>query len=235
MLIATSYESYETVISTYPGSAQTLKELTLLGVPVLHGVDATNLEGSEQLASMRGEFDRIGWNFPCVRVPEGQDGQNGELETNQELLSAFFRSAPSFLKNGGEVLVTHKTVPPFCYWNVIDLATSAGLSYTGSVVFDRCLYAGYVNRKVLDNKSFPLHDAQTYIFVSSARSDRAHSSVRATTLSDQLIALTGEGLLGGVVAAITNPLQTTTPGEASAEAERNPTGQKRRRGSVKKK
>lgn len=221
--------------STYPGSAHTLKELNSHGVPVLHGVDATNLEGSSSLASMRGELDRIGWNFPCVRVPEGQDGQNGELEANQELLSSFFRSAPSFLKNGGEVLVTHKTVPPFCYWNIIDLAAAAGLSYSGSVVFDRCLYAGYVNRKVLDNKSFPLHDAQTYVFVPSTRADRGQSTVRATTLSDHVIALTGEGVLDGVVAAVTNPLQTTTPAEASAEAERNPTGQKRRRGSVKKK
>jgi hypothetical protein len=38
------------------------------------------------------------------------------------------------------------------------------LIYKGSIVFDRYLYPGYVNRKVLDKKSFPLHDARIFIF-----------------------------------------------------------------------
>jgi hypothetical protein len=33
------------------------------------------------------------------------------------------------------------------------------LFYNGSVVFDKCVYKPYNNRKALDKKSFPIFDA----------------------------------------------------------------------------
>jgi hypothetical protein len=36
--------------------------------------------------------------------------------------------------------------------------------YYGRVVFDRYTFPGYVPRKALDKKSFPSHDACTYVF-----------------------------------------------------------------------
>ena len=38
------------------------------------------------------------------------------------------------------------------------------LRYVGRVVMDRCLLPPYVPRKALDRKSFPVHDACTYVF-----------------------------------------------------------------------
>jgi hypothetical protein len=37
-------------------------------------------------------------------------------------------------------------------------------SYIGRIVLDRCLVPPYVPRKALDRKSFPVHDACTYVF-----------------------------------------------------------------------
>ena len=38
------------------------------------------------------------------------------------------------------------------------------MCYYGRVVFDRYIFPGYVPRKALDKKSFPSHDACTYVF-----------------------------------------------------------------------
>jgi hypothetical protein len=99
----------------------------------------------------------------------GKDGQVEELEQNVQLLKKFFENAPLHLTQtgkSGEVHVTHKTIEPFNWWNIpaINANSTSGLVVTGSVVFDRCLYPGYINRKVLHRKSFPSHDAHTYIF-----------------------------------------------------------------------
>jgi len=115
-----------------------------------------------------------------VVVETGKDGQVTELEENTILLNKFFANAPLYLTQrrdggstggtGGEVHVTHKTIEPFNWWDIpaINSNSKSGLKLAGSVVFDRCLYPGYVNRKVLHRKSFPSHDAHTYIFKLSA-------------------------------------------------------------------
>ena len=71
---------------------------------------------------------------------------------------------------------------PFSWWRIVDLAAECGLKHLGSVAFDRCLYPGYVNRKVLDKKSFPVHDALTYIFAASTDPAYEPASVRARGL-----------------------------------------------------
>ena len=43
-----------------------------------------------------------------------------------------------------------------------------GLVYAGSVVFDRAAYPPYRPRKALDRSSFPISDAQTFVFVKGA-------------------------------------------------------------------
>jgi hypothetical protein len=54
--------------------------------------------------------------------------------------------------------VTHKTKAPFGEWNIVELAVAAGLVFCGAVVFDKCIYSEYINKKALTKESFPSCD-----------------------------------------------------------------------------
>jgi 25S rRNA (uracil2634-N3)-methyltransferase len=161
-LIATSYESGETVRSVYPTAVENIHLLNSRGVPVLHNVDSTKLESVPLLSQeYQHGIDIIVWNFPCKRAEFGADAQVDDIEENRELLKGFFHSAQRFIKSDhSEIHVTHKTLEPFCWWNIVDIARECGLRCEGSIVFDRYLYPGYINRKALDKKSFPFNDAR---------------------------------------------------------------------------
>ena len=163
-LVATSHESEESVLGTYKWSSTILEELRTLGATVMHSIDATCLS-KESLDGGR-PFDFVLWNFPCIcaSYSRAADGQTQELEANKELLHKFFRAVQGVLSPGGQVHVTHKSIEPFSWWGIEQLGKEAGLEFCGSIVFDRCLYPGYVNRKVKDSKSFPLHDARCFVF-----------------------------------------------------------------------
>lgn len=118
-LTATSHESYQSICSTYPQAVGTLNRLKHLGATVLHEVDATDLHGAPFAAVAEGSssssssstFDFIIWNFPCVSLPAGADGQTSELEQNRALLRRFFSNIRPFLTaDRGEVHITHKTI-----------------------------------------------------------------------------------------------------------------------------
>ncbi|GMF49958.1 unnamed protein product [Phytophthora fragariaefolia] len=165
-LLATSHESNQTVLDTYPDGEQILAELNAMPhVTVQHEVDATDADQIKQL----GLFDRVIWNFPCVRAPRGEDGQNQEMEMNKQLLHGFFAHVGQMLTPSGEVHVTHKTKAPFGQWGIEDIAKTNKLRHEQSVIFDRCLYPGYSNKKVLSKGSFPIWDSQTFIFVPEDR------------------------------------------------------------------
>jgi len=151
-LTATSHESLKSVLDTYkPHSQATLASLRKLGATVLHGVDATNLALTNELhkPSTRDKvkdkekqkmqrFDVVIWNFPCLSLPAGADGQARELEANRELLTLFFKNVHSFLRKGtGEVHISHKTVEPFSWWGIKQLAKDSGFDFAYAVVFDR--------------------------------------------------------------------------------------------------
>ena len=164
-IVATSHESRDSILRTYPSSAQILDALRNQSVVVLHEVDATNLHNNKIISTTYLHyFDVVIWNFPCVRVERGQDGQISELEANISLLSNFFANIKEYLKDGGEVHITHKTIEPFCWWDICGIASQYNFALQGTVIFDRYNYPGYINRKVLDKKSFPFNDAVTYIF-----------------------------------------------------------------------
>lgn len=185
-LIATSHESKDSIIQTYPDGAEILSQLLetaagsssdLVHIQVKHEIDATNESHLRSLLPKTNDqnhpgFDLIVWNFPCIRVDQGLDGQNQEMEQNKTLLREFFRSSQSVLKVDGEIHVTHKTKAPFGQWNIVRLAQEAGLVYSHSTVFDRCLVPGYTNKKVLSSDSFPIWDAQTYVFRKTRVSDK---------------------------------------------------------------
>lgn len=121
IIYTTSHESNESVLKTYPHSKDILDELNNLGAVVLHEVDATNFQSNYIIHSnCINFFDIILWNFPCVRISKGADGQVNELDENKILLKGFFNNVGNYLKENGEVHVTHKTIEPF-NWYIIKL------------------------------------------------------------------------------------------------------------------
>lgn len=139
-LIATSHESLQSLYDTYPDFEVILSELNSLGVSIYHEIDASNL--SEDIKKLKfNRYDKIIWNFPCVRIDNGNDGQTSELEQNVELLTKFFNQVKSILISSSysqtEIHITHKTIEPFCWWNIIDIARSCGYMHCGSIIFDR--------------------------------------------------------------------------------------------------
>ncbi|KAJ8535348.1 hypothetical protein ON010_g13390 [Phytophthora cinnamomi] len=98
------------------------------------------------------------------------------MEMNKQLLHGFFAHVGQMLTPTGEVHVTHKTKAPFGQWGIENIAKTNKLRHQQSVIFDRCLYPGYSNKKVLSKGSFPIWDSQTFIFVPE---DRAESETPA--------------------------------------------------------
>jgi hypothetical protein len=82
--------------------------------------------------------------------------------------------------------------PPFNQWKVEEIAVESCQAnepivvYSGRVVFDRFLLPPYIPRKALHHKSFPAHDACTYVFglESTALDLFASSSVAEFDVSD---------------------------------------------------
>lgn len=171
-VIATSYESRETLQKTYPRFDEYSRELASLGAKQYFSVDATRL--FETLPSVKDcKFDRICWNFPCTAIANGQDGQNDAMEKNKDLVRQFVKDAKELLSDCGEIHMCHKTKPPYNQWGLehvaIEWLPSNSLAFAGKVVLDRSLIPPYRPLKALDHKSFPCHDACFYIFWSANR------------------------------------------------------------------
>ena len=162
-LTSTTYESYGVLKDVYPGIADTVQELDCHGVEMLHGINAVDLKGTLPDGERR-LYDRIVFNFPCVAVRDGKDGQNAEMEENKALVKGFLESASAMLNAGGEVHIRHKTKAPYSQWGIARIAASTGLfEEERRIVFDRSVYYPYANRKALAKQSFPAHDAETII------------------------------------------------------------------------
>ncbi|KAG8469964.1 hypothetical protein KFE25_006419 [Diacronema lutheri] len=164
--------------------------LGALGARVVHGVDATRLDGVDASA-LGGPFDRIVFNFPCVASADGAasaDGQLAEMAANAALLRAFFAHAHRLLAPGGELHVAHKTKPPFSHWRLAEIAAvaaAAELEFAGRVVFDPALHIGYAPRKVATGAggSFPTFDAVVHVWRGAHPAGGAAASAAEGTLA----------------------------------------------------
>eukprot|EP01031_Cornospumella_fuschlensis_P033989 gene33989-41132_t len=195
-LVTSSYESKDTLLRIYSTAGHNIATLEDMGVQVLFNVDATNLSQCSVLENK--VFRSIVWNFPCVCADHGADGQATELAQNQALVSGFFRNLSAFLHpRKGEVHVTHKTIEPFSWWGLKDLAQQQGFRCAFEVVFDKYNYPGYTNRKALDKKSFTCNDARTFVFVPASSDPEKVLQGHATKLM-----LVDEEALAATVARI---------------------------------
>jgi len=171
-LVFTSYESRSTCNKLYKDFEKTTSELESLGAILCFEVDATRLVETLPggVAKSIRSFDKIFWNFPCTAVEAGQDGQNAAMEMNKQMIREFVENARQLAAQGGEIMMCHKTKPPFNQWRIEEVAiercrdTEPVVLYAGCVVLDKVLLPPYTPRKALHSKSFPHHDSVFYVF-----------------------------------------------------------------------
>lgn len=138
---------------------------------IAYGVDATRLADY-----VKERFDRVCFNFPSVDVGDGLDGQSPKsrradteaVNANAQLVERFAHSALDVLESHGELLITHKTLPPYSWWGVSRIAAVGPLRCRGAIVMDRSAFPPYINRKAKSPRSFPATDAVTYVFCGAA-------------------------------------------------------------------
>jgi len=178
LVIVSSYESQSTLESIYPKINDTITELRCLGAHVLFELDATCIQKHKILSKLlkkhKVKFHRMIWNFPCTAEPNGQDGQNQEMDKNKYMIRQFILCADSLLhKKNGEIHMAHKTKPPYDQWGLRDINSSKicapakicqNIIFHGHIVLDRCSFHPYTPRKALDKKSFTCHDACIFVF-----------------------------------------------------------------------
>ena len=160
-VVATSFENEATLRITYPHAPEFISGLTSLPRTKVHfEVDATCLAASLS-EKVKGRFDVVIWNFPCVRAESGADGQVDQLTENQSLIRQFLLTSKPLLRDERScIFVAHKTIEPFCWWGIDSIGMECGYSLAAKVQFDICCYPHYTNRKALDKKSFPSNDAK---------------------------------------------------------------------------
>ncbi|KAL8264444.1 hypothetical protein R6Q59_022574, partial [Mikania micrantha] len=166
-IVATSYLKRKSLLKKHWTSKPHLEELESLGCKLLYKVDVYKMHTHPNLKNKK--FDIIIYNFPhaghydhlCERDPE-------LIEMHKELVEAYFKSASKMLTAGGEVHLRHRDDPPYNRWNVVFLASKAGLTLKEKVDFYKSDYPGYHNKRGGDinaNKAFPIVCAYTFTFV----------------------------------------------------------------------
>uniref|UniRef100_A0A6M2F2D6 25S rRNA (uridine-N(3))-methyltransferase BMT5-like domain-containing protein n=1 Tax=Populus davidiana TaxID=266767 RepID=A0A6M2F2D6_9ROSI len=92
---------------------------------------------------------------------------------HKELVGNFFGNANDMLQAYGEIHVTHKTSPPFCHWNILELARR-------NDDFKMEDYPGYSNKSGEGDRCdqhFPLGECSTFKFRSS-HTDKSDSALK---------------------------------------------------------
>lgn len=92
---------------------------------------------------------------------------SGNHRMHRSLVHGFFKNASDMLRANGEVHVSHKTKPPFCSWNLVELASSNSLLLKECVPFQIEDYPGYNNKRgdgLRCNEPFPLGECSTFKF-----------------------------------------------------------------------
>ena len=191
-LVATTHLSRAELDAAYGSKkmASVIAELDQLGAEVFHSVDATRLNerscdsrstsststsSNATTALLRGPFDRVVWNFPCIAGTANRDAdaQLAEIETNKRLLEDFFRCVPAVLAPPArtttepgawcypEVHVSHKTKAPFCHWDIQSCAErpfaegAAGGGGGGKKQSSRRRFLALLGAVVFDRSCFP--------------------------------------------------------------------------------
>eukprot|EP00249_Psilotum_nudum_P005349 c18792_g1_i2 orf=635-1459(-) len=165
-VVATSLDSEDKVLASYPAAHVTLPNLINRRAVVLHEIDATRMASYELFRNIA--FDRIVYNFPHAGF-SGKEESKSVIKKHKVLVRLFFQNAARIVKLHGEVHVSHKVKPPYTEWKLEKQAAKGGLLLKDCCDFDPLDYPGYNNRRGEGTdcaKTFHLGACKTFKFVS---------------------------------------------------------------------
>lgn len=142
---------------------QNIAQLVARGVPVVHSVDARDLQRTLLARYIPGGFTKVVFPFPRGSLNRGVDARNTDL------LQRFFVSATNdlILKKFGQVhlimIISEKGTDQFSAWGVQDLAEQNGMYFCGSSIFDPNSLPPYQPRDLCGRPWNP-YLAKLYIF-----------------------------------------------------------------------
>lgn len=194
-IVATCFDSEETVHEKYPDAADEIQSFMEMDGQVLFGVDGTKLGKNKALKNRK--FTRVVFNFPHVGA--GIKDQDRNILENTRMLKAFFESAMNrltvkqnektytkeYYQNNvipnvdGEILVTLKTGEPYSQWDIKGIAKVVGLKTKTSFEFLPEWYEGYSHRRTIgfeeglsktDNEELRKQGCRTYVFTKASAS-----------------------------------------------------------------
>ena len=144
-LMATCFESRNSVLTKYPHSSSLLTRLERHpAVMMAYGVDATNL--SNTVCSLECPFDLIIFNFPHSGTED--------FRRHQALLAHFFASAKILLTSCGQIQVALASDQPRL-WAVQEMAALSGMHLLEARTFNpEHEFPGYTVRRTTRQKSF---------------------------------------------------------------------------------
>ncbi|RCK64576.1 hypothetical protein Cantr_00275 [Candida viswanathii] len=192
-LIATSFDTHETLLEKYPDVEETLTELAELGVRVMHGVDATNLPVTLKLTMNsrqkkqnkkvklfeNGEsLDYVMFNFP--HTGRGIKDQDRNIRDHQNLILLFFKNCKlvfelvnsedllGYKKTMGKIIISLFEGEPYHSWGIKILGKSEGYKVERSGRFEWGMFPEYHHRRTNSTKNTTKpaaeRDARIYIF-----------------------------------------------------------------------
>ncbi|KNA03846.1 hypothetical protein SOVF_205200 [Spinacia oleracea] len=171
-IVATSLDSYDSLIKKYKRAKSNLDLLEKLGASLIHEVDATKMKLHTDL-KMR-KFDRIIFNFPHAGF-HGKEQNLHLINKHRRLVHDFFSNASGMLRPNGEIHVNHKTSAPFSHWNLEKLASQNSLLLIECVPFNIHDYPGYNNKRgdgLRCDEPFRLGKCSTFKFIFSPESKK---------------------------------------------------------------
>eukprot|EP00656_Telonema_subtile_P038769 TRINITY_DN43953_c0_g1_i1.p1 TRINITY_DN43953_c0_g1~~TRINITY_DN43953_c0_g1_i1.p1 ORF type:complete len:586 (+),score=49.60 TRINITY_DN43953_c0_g1_i1:95-1852(+) len=177
-LVASSYDSLQTVLKTYLSAPINLALLELAGCTCMHGLDARTLHQSSLTNSVL--FDVIVFNFPSCGVERGPG-----LTRNRKLVRDFLSSAARLLVTTGEIWITLRGVQAV-EWELRESCEAAGLMVTKIRAFRPSLFPGYAPKRGAQDTSFPIAGSRIHILrrSSSTKRDRKNADLASTDSSE---------------------------------------------------
>ncbi|TPX35516.1 hypothetical protein SmJEL517_g02030 [Synchytrium microbalum] len=139
-VLATSFDSYDTLIAKYPESKDILRKLVALeNTQVMHNINAWELS-----TTFARTFDAIVWNHPHLGTED--------FRLHGFLMAHFFHSCSEVLSPRGHVCVSVVSGQDE-RWDLVGQAQKAGLGLVGTEEFVEGDWPGYIVKRNTSGKS----------------------------------------------------------------------------------
>ncbi|ANB14066.1 Bmt5p [Sugiyamaella lignohabitans] len=187
-LTATSLDSEQQLLVKYPSTVRLhldyLRESAK--AETFFEIDGTMLEKSKPLRQNIGRYDMCVFNFP--HLGNSIKDQDRNIRQHQELMLSFFKSARHMINPiTGKILVTLFDGEPYSFWNIKQLARSAGYSLHRSGAFEWDAFPEYnhhlTSKEGHTSKPQRTRAARMYLFAIHHESLKKASKIKVKSKS----------------------------------------------------